>query len=330
MTLESPVQDLLTKMRAGMQTQTPSVDDVPAMRAALSALIDWGRPVAGVSITDAIISGAPVRLYRPQTPGPHPLHVWLHGGAFMLGSAMSGEYDEMLTQRALNAGCLVASVEYRLAPEHRFPAGVEDCYRVLRDLVAGAPEFGIDTRAVTVGGGSSGGNFAAVLALMARDRGEPRIDLQLLEVAGTDLTKSSASWRNPRPEHDTTRERDLALIDLYLSSVAERAHPYASPIFAADLSGVAPAYVMNAEFDPRRDECEAYVTRLRDAGVPAIAAFMSGHIHGSMILRDWEPAREWRAQADTVLATANRAACAGWPVLAAFTAEPTTTPQSHL
>jgi acetyl esterase len=127
-------------MRAGMQTQTPSVDDVPAMRAAMSALIDWGRPVAGVSITDAIISGAPVRLYRPQTPGPHPLHVWLHGGAFMLGSAMSGEYDEMLTQRALNAGCLVASVEYRLAPEHRFPAGVEDCYRVLRDLVAGAPE----------------------------------------------------------------------------------------------------------------------------------------------------------------------------------------------
>jgi len=198
----------------------PTADDVPTMRSAMTALVKWDRPVSSVAITDVIVNGVPVRFYRPATPAPHPLHLWLHGGAFILGSALSGEYDAILAHRALTADCLVASVEYRLAPEHRFPAGLEDCYQVLTDLVADATDAGVDTKAISVGGASSGGNFAAAIALMARDRGGPRIDLQLLEIAGTDLTKSSAAWRNPLPEHDTTRELDLALIDLYVSSIA--------------------------------------------------------------------------------------------------------------
>lgn len=104
---------------------------------------------------------------------------------------------------------------------------------------------------------------------------------------------------------------DLAMVDLYLSSLAERAHPYASPLFAPKLDGVAPAYLINAEFDIRRDECEAYAVRLRDAGVQAVSRTMPGHVHGSFGLPNWPPAREWRAEANAVLASANAAARAG-------------------
>jgi acetyl esterase len=275
-----------------------------------------GRPIdPAVSISDVEVAAVLVRLYRPTLPGPIPLHVYYHGGGFVMGSALSGEADGALARRAVAGGCIVASVEYRLAPEHRFPAGVEDSYAALVGLVGRAGEFDVDPRAVSVGGASSGGNFAAVVALMTRDRGGPKLALQLLEIAGTDLTKSSHAWRNCRPGHDTTRERDLAMVDLYLPGLAERAHPYASPLFAPDLSGLAPAYVMNAEFDPRRDECEAYVARLNDAGVQAVARTLAGHVHGSMAIAGWPPARQWRDEANQTLAVANAAALAGRPVM---------------
>ncbi len=231
-----------------------------------------------------------------------------------MGSALSGQFDGMLSRRAANSGVVIASVEYRLAPEHRFPAGVEDSYAALVALVDQAQALDIATEAVSVGGVSSGGNFAAVVALMARDLGGPRLVLQLLEIAGTDLTKSSHAWRNFAPGHDTTRERDLAMVDLYLPDVASRAHPYASPLFAPDLSGLPPAYVMNAEFDPRRDECEAYVARLRDAGVDAVTRTMAGHVHGSLLLREWSPAQAWEAEAASVLAEVSQSALAGRPL----------------
>jgi acetyl esterase len=284
---------------------------LPRSREAFSAQAKDRTVADGVTVEDIEVDGVPVRLYRPAAQGPLPLHVYCHGGAFIVGSALSGESDGLLSRRAVAAGCVVASVEYRLAPEHPFPAGIEDCYTALAGLVARAGDLGFQTDAVTLGGKSSGGNFAAVVALMTRDRGGPALALQLLEIAGTDLTKSTAAWRNPAPGHDTTRERDLELIDLYLGSVAQRAHPYASPLFAPDLSGLAPAYVMSGEFDPRRDECEAYVVRLHDAGVHAVARTMPGHVHGSDGITGWAPADAWQAEANTVLAKANAAALAG-------------------
>jgi acetyl esterase len=284
-----------------------SEQDAIARRDEINAwMVASAKPMrADVTVTD-VAADVPVRLYRPAgIEGDIPLHVYFHGGAFIFGSAMSGAQDADLADRAAAAECVVASVEYRLAPEHRFPAGIEDSYRALTTLVDRAGEFCIDPGTVTVGGGSSGGNFAAVVALMAKERGGPRLALQLLEVAGTDLTKSSAAWRKPAPGHDTTRQADLDLIDLYLSSVAERAHRFASPLFYPDLAGVAPAYIMNAEFDPRRDECEAYATRLGDAGVPAVARIMAGHVHGSLMLHDWPPAIAWREEANAVLAQVN-------------------------
>jgi acetyl esterase len=309
MELEAPVRELLEQYRA-MAAGGLGLDDLPTLRAWRASDLSDG-PVDDVEISDIVIEDVPVRLYRPVKDRDLPLHVYLHGGGFILGSALAGDLDGLLSRRALDAACLVASVEYRLAPEHRFPAGLNDCYTVLTGLVADAQRHGVVREAVTVGGASSGGNFAAALALMVRDLNGPALALQLLEAAGTDLTKTSTAWRNPRPEHDTTREADLAMVDLYLSSLAERAHPYASPLFAPNLEGVAPAYLINGEFDPRRDECEAYAARLRDAGVQAVSRTMSGHVHGSFGLPNWPPAREWRAEANAVLAAVNAAAHTG-------------------
>ncbi|MFC1437191.1 alpha/beta hydrolase [Streptacidiphilus sp. N1-10] len=310
MDLEPPVRALLDQYRA-MAGAGLSLDDMPTLRGMVRLPDLSDGPVDGVAISDTEIDGVPVRLYRPAGRGDLPLHLYFHGGGFVVGSALSGDLDGLLSRRALDAACLVASVEYRLAPEHRFPAGVNDCYTALTGLTADPGRHGIALDAVTVGGSSSGGNFAAAVSLMTRDLGGPALALQLLEIAGTDLTKTSNAWRNPRPEHDTSRETDLAMVDLYLSSLAERAHPYASPLFAPDLEGLAPAYFMNAEFDPRRDECEAYAARLRDAGVQAVSRTLPGHVHGSMSLPDWQPARDWRAEANTVLAAVNKAALAG-------------------
>jgi acetyl esterase len=313
MKLDPPVERLLQQMRSA--TGPVRADDIPAMRKQiLRGHLPATDVVEGVRAEDVEVGGIPMRLYRPTASGEAllPLHVYFHGGGFIFGSAFSGAEDGVLSARALAAGCIVASVEYRLAPEHRFPAGVEDAYKAVVSLAQAANALKVDPDRITVGGASAGGNFAAAVALMCRDRGGPALRLQLLEVAGTDLTKSSSAWRYPAYGHDMTRERDLSLVDLYLNSVEERANPYASPLFAADLRAVAPAYIMNAEFDPRRDECEAYAARLQDAGVPVTVRTMQGHIHGSAwLIKDWLPGQAWRNEADSVLAEVNRDP-AGW------------------
>jgi acetyl esterase len=316
--LEAPVRELLKSYKA-MGGASLDLDDPAVLAMIRATAIRTDQDLSdgatdSVEISDVIIADVPVRLYRPQSDGRLPLHVYYHGGGFILGSALSGEVDGLLSRRALDANCLVASVEYRLAPEHRFPVGVNDCYAAFSGLIADAERYGINRDAVTVGGGSAGGNLAAVVALMTRDKNGPRIALQLLEIAGLDLTSSSHAWRHPTEGHDSTREADVAWNDRHLSAPAERVHPYVSPFFATDLAGVAPAYVVNAEFDPRRDECEAYIARLRDAGVHAVSRTMKGHVHGSVTIRDWQPARDWRAEVNAVLASANRNALAGHAV----------------
>jgi acetyl esterase len=308
-TLDPPVERLLQQLRS-LDGGPVRVEDIPAMREGVGLLLTAEKLVEGVRTEDVEVGGIPVRLYRPTVVGEVaiPLHVYFHGGGFIVGSAFSGALDGLLSERALAAKCVVASVEYRLAPEHRFPAGVEDAYAALVGFAQDASALEVDRDRITVGGVSAGGNLAAVVALMCRDQVGPALRLQLLEAAGTDLTKSSSAWRYPTYGHDTTREQDLSLGDLYLNSMEERANPYASPLFGADLRGVAPAYIMNAEFDPRRDECEAYAARLQDAGVPATSRMMPGHIHGSawLIKEDWPPAQVWRNEANDVLAQVNK------------------------
>ncbi|MEJ0026088.1 MAG: alpha/beta hydrolase [Rhizomicrobium sp.] len=311
--LAPPVAAMLERMHANIGASIDAAR-IAAFRPIYSASQKDRTVAPGVGVRDIDIDGVMVRLYRPESDAPLPLHLYCHGGGFVIGSALSGELDGPLSRRAAAAECAVASVEYALAPEHPFPAGIEDCYRAMTGLAARAEELGLAAQAISVGGASSGGNFAAVLALLAKDRGGPKLILQLLEIAGVDLTKTSHAWRYPLPEHDTTRERDLAMLDLYIAK-KDRAARYGSPLFVPDLEGLPPAYVMNAEFDPRRDECEAYVARLTDAGVDAVARKMEGHIHGSLMLAGWEPAERWQAEANAVLREANRAALAGETVV---------------
>jgi acetyl esterase len=308
MELEAPVLALLEQYR--QMGEGMDLTDMAKVRASYVPPDLSDGPIDGVATSNVVIDSVPVRLYRPPVDGDLPLHVYFHGGAFILGSALSGESDGHLARRALDAKCLVASVEYRLAPEHRFPLGLNDCCAAVIALVADAERLGIARDAVTVGGASAGGILAAVVCVQMVQRSGPKLALQLLEVTATDMTRSSHAWRNPGLGHDITREADIAMGDVYLT-VAERVHPSASPLFTADLAGVAPAYLMSAEFDPRRDECEAYATRLRDAGVQAVSRTMLGHVHGSFGIPDWEPARQWRAEANAVLAKVNAAALAG-------------------
>jgi acetyl esterase len=309
MTLDPPVERLLELMRSA-DGGPVGADAVTQMREAERRMVVASALVDGVSTEDVVAGGVPVRLYRPSGARETrlPLHVYYHGGGFVSGSAFSGGTDGTLSERARAAACVVASVEYRLAPEHRFPAAVDDSYAALVGLAENAAVLGVDADRITVGGASAGGNLAFVMALMCRDRGGPALRLHVPEVGVTDFTKSSAAWRYPVHGHDMTRERELSLGDLYLNSLPERTNPYASPLFAADLRGVAPAYIMNAEFDPRRDECEAYAARLQDAGVPVTVRTMEGHIHGSawLIQEDWPPARAWRDEANQVLARVNQ------------------------
>ena len=243
-------------------------------------------PVHGGEIT--------VRVYTPFGEGPFPGHVYFHGGGFWLGNLDSA--DSGCRQTCLGAECVVVSVDYRLAPEHKFPTAPEDCYAALLWTVEHADDLGIDASRVSVGGASAGGNLAAVVSLMARDRGGPPLVLQVLEIPVTDLTMSHASVEENGEGYLLTRRAMEQYRDFYLADPADATEPYASPLLASDLSGLPPAVVMTAEFDPLRDEGEAYAARLAEAGVPVTQRRWAGHVHGSSVMTKLVPsATDWRA-----------------------------------
>ena len=282
----------------GIRAGIPRRDTAEFLVEGLARVADGAVPVEGGTVT--------ARVYTPSGTGPFPVHVFFHGGAFLFGSALDESTDASMQARAVESGSLVVNVDYRLAPEYRFPVGVEDAYAAVVWAARNAADLNGDGTRLSVGGVSSGGNFAAAVSVMTRDRNGPKLILQLLEVPATDLTKCSRAWREGHPDFDMTREADLALMDMYVRTPLDKANPYASPLMAADLSGLPPAYIMSAEFDPRRDESEAYATRLRDAGVEAVSRTMTGHFHASFMLTDtWEGARKWAREANAALRHAN-------------------------
>ena len=240
-----------------------------------------GAPVAEVVDHPVRVAGGTirVRLYRPAGAGPFPLHVFMHGGGWCAGT-VDGR-DNRCRDLAAGAGCVVASVEYRLAPENRYPTAPEDCYRALCWLGDHADELALDTDLITVGGESAGANLAAVLCLMARDRGGPGIRLQLLDVPGTDLTLSQPSIDRLGQGYLLTRPAIDAYVTNYLADPVQATEGYASPLLAPDLSGLPPAVITTCEYDPLRDDGEAYAGRLREAGVEVRHRVLPGHIHSS-------------------------------------------------
>lgn len=281
MPLDPQAQTMLDQLNA--LAQPLSSMSVPDARRAMMLLASMGgepSPVAGV--VDRRIPGPageiPVRIYTPVGTAPLPLLVYFHGGGWVLGSIET--HDKICRELANGAGCVVVSVDYRLAPEHKFPAAADDCYAATQWAAAHAAELGADARRLAVGGDSAGGNLAAVVAQMARDRGGPGLVFQLLIYPATAAAFDTPSYRDNAEGYLLTTGDMRWFWDHYLTGPADAANPYASPLRAARLGGLPPALVITAEFDPLRDEGEQYARGLEEAGVPARLTRYDGMIHG--------------------------------------------------
>lgn len=272
------------------------LSDIVEVRAQLRAILDqMPRPElpVGVTVRDLAVpgpAGAPevaVRLYTPTgRSGPLPALLRIHGGGFVLGDLQVSHAT--CARTADEVGAVVVAVDYRLAPEHPFPAGVQDCYVVLRWMASEAGELGIDRTRIAIGGESAGAGLAAALTLMARDRGGPALCFQLLEIPELDdrLNTPSMSayvdtplWNRPAAELSWKYYLGGSAVDLSTADNPE----YAAPARAADLSGLPPAYVTVSEFDPLRDEGLAYAQRLLQAGVSVELHCYPGTFHGSAV-----------------------------------------------
>ena len=220
-----------------------------------------------------------VRLYRPATPGPHPLYVFLHGGGWCLGTL--DERDPRCRAVSAGADCVVASVDYRLAPECQYPTAAEDCYAALCDLVEDAERLGVDPARVAIGGESAGANLAPVVCLMARDRTGPSLCHQWLDVPATDCTLSQSGHREVADGYLLDAAVIDEFLDAYVPDPARRTEPYCSPLLATSHAGLPPAWIMTAEYDRLRGDGEAYASVLRRDGVGATHVRLDGHIHAS-------------------------------------------------
>jgi acetyl esterase len=242
------------EVRAGADTASP-------------ALFGPKEPVDSVVHTE--VDGVPVRVYSPTPAADLPIVVYLHGGGWVIGYTEG--HDGMCRALANRSGCRVVGVDYRLAPEHRFPAALDDTWTVTRWAFNQGPPVG-------VAGDSAGGNLAAVAALRARDEGLP-LAFQALLYPVIDHRFDRPSYVDNARGYGLTADGMRWYWDHYLGD-ADGAHPDASPLRAASVEGVAPALVLVCEYDPLRDEGVAYADRLREAGVPVRVAEYEGMIHG--------------------------------------------------
>ena len=245
------------------------------------------------SIEDRTVPGAvgeiPARVYRPATDGPHPTIVFFHGGGFVIGDLDTHDDHTRLLCRDVDA--VVLSVAYRLAPETPFPGGYEDCLAATMWAVEHAAELGGDPDRVAVAGDSAGGNLSAAVTLGARDAGV-RLAAQLLLYPGVDFVEGDDyPSRTENAEGYFLTAQDMAWFrSHYLPDPARGSDPTASVLRAPDLSGLPPAVVATAEYDPLRDEGEAYAAALEKAGVPVTARRFDGLIHGFFGLPHVSPA----------------------------------------
>ena len=239
-----------------------------------------GEPVARVEnrTLPGTAGEIPVRIYVPQTNGPLPVVAYFHGGGFVYCGLDT--HDGTCRALAKASGCSVVSVDYRLAPENKFPAAPEDAFDVTCWLADHGSEIGVDPQRIAVAGDSAGGNLAAVVALMARDRGGPALAFQLLVYPIANFDFDTDSYRENADGYLLTEKMMRAFWNHYLADEADGGHPYASPLRAERLDALPPAFVVTAEFDPLRDEGEAYAARLAEAGVPTTARRYDGMIHG--------------------------------------------------
>jgi acetyl esterase len=279
MPLDPQVRQLLDQMNA---MGVPGLSELPVEqgRAALDAFREMSGPVEDVAaVEDRAVPGPggdiPVRIYRPSREAPLPAVAFFHGGGWVLGSIET--HDGTCRALANRSGAVVVSVDYRLAPESRFPAAVDDCMAATRWVYDNAAGLGVDGSRLAVAGDSAGGNLAAVVAQLARDGGGPPLRFQLLIYPATDARMQTASITENGEGYFLTRA-DMTWFYGHYGAPPE--DPRVSPLLRDDLTGLPPAMVITAQYDPLLDEGDAYAARLRDAGVAVTHLPCPGMIHG--------------------------------------------------
>ena len=298
MNLDPQIAEIIEALDAGF----PAVHTMTGAQARdviRSRFVAPSTPEGVGEVCDASVRGPAgdiaVRIYRPSSmPGPVPTLVYAHGGGFVFCDLDS--HDGLCRAFANLIPAVVVSVDYRLAPEHRWPAAAEDVFAVAQWAARNADALGGDASSIVVGGDSAGGNLAAVTALMARDRGAPALAAQLLIYPMIAADFGTESYRlfgdgfyNPRPALQW-------YWDQYVPSAADRLDPYATPLHA-DLQGLPPAVVVIAGHDPLRDDATVYCDALEAANVPTVQCRYDGGIHGFMTMPMLNIAHQARAQA---------------------------------
>jgi len=282
MPLDPQMKQMLDALNA-LQAEPLEALSAAAARERSLAMVDPSAfPAYAGRIEDRPVPGpageVPVRIYTPAGTGPFSMLMYFHGGGFVLGNLDTAE--PVCRTLSTQTGSLVISVDYRLAPEHKFPAAVEDAFAATRWAAEHAGEIGGDASRLAVAGDSAGGNLAAVVALRARQEGGPRLRGQLLICPVADhYSAGSESYETNADGYFLTKPAMQWFLDHYLNGVEDAANPHASPLRAGDLRGLPPAFVITAEYDPLRDEGDRYAMRLREAGVDTVHRPSSGMIH---------------------------------------------------
>lgn len=281
MPLDSQAKFILDEMEAAGAPPTHTLSPEEARQATDFKLLA-GEPEEVRKVENRMIPGPggeiPVRIYTPEGNGPFPILVYYHGGGWVIGNLETVDVPcRMLTNKA---SCIVVSVDYRLAPEHKFPAAVEDAYAAAKWAVEEASSIGGDSNRVAVGGDSAGGNLAAAVALMARDKKDLKLVYQMLIYPATNHDFNTDSHRENAEGYLLTRDSIVWFWNHYLRNEEDSKNPYASPLLAGNFKELPPALVLTAEYDPLRDEGEAYAAKLREAGIPVEEKRYEGMIHG--------------------------------------------------
>ena len=310
MPLDPQVQTLMDQMAAlnapPIYTLTP---ELVRMGIKMQLANDTNEPESVAQVVNRTIPGPageiPVRIYTPTGSGPFPALVFFHGGGWVICDLDT--HDSLCRSLCNGANCVVVSVDYRLAPEHKFPAAPEDCYAATLWVAGHATEINTNPGKIAIGGDSAGGNLTAVVAQMVRDNGGPSLALQLLIYPATDFTFDGPSIHENGQDYFLTIDDMNWFMNHYLNSDADKKNPLASPLQSANLRGLPPALVITGEYDPLRDEGETYGKRLKEAGVPVTISRYNGVIHGFLSL---EPLTDKGKQAREECAQALRVAFA--------------------